>query len=413
MAKSLRILASVYACDPELGSEDGNGWNLINQLARIGEIWAVTLPVNQASIERSLVHNPLPNVHWIFYDIPAWMRTWHVNRRHERVHYTLWQIGMYRMIKTLHDTVKFDVVQHLTWGQYWSANYLPLLEDTQFIWGPVGGGESAPHSFYRSLGSEGLRYERMRDFARITGHFHPFVRRCAQSADIAIAATKQTEERLLQLGTPSERIRIQPNAGLPRENFEELSKIPVRQEGPFRLVSIGRLLHWKGFYLGLQAFAKAHKDMPESEYWVIGDGPDMDRLKQIAVDNNITDKVKFWGRVPRTQVLECLEQCDVMVHPSLHDAGGWATMEAMSAGRPVICLDLGGPGVQVTEETGFKVPAITPDQSVDDMAKAMIKLACDPILRKSMAEKGRERIDKHFVWDQIGNFLASLPPYAS
>lgn len=411
MSNSLKILASVYACDPELGSEDGNGWHLVNQLARVGEIWALTLPVNKAPIERALCHTPLPNVHWVYYDIPAWMRTWHVDRHLERVHYTMWQVGMYRIARKLHDKIKFDVIHHLTWGQYWSATYLSLLDDAQFIWGPLGGGESAPKSFYPSLGPDGLRYERLRDLARTTGHLHPFVRRAAKQADIAIAATKQTEDRLLQLGVDKNRICIQPNAGLPREDFNELVKMPVRKEKPFRLVSIGRLLHWKGFYLGLSAFAKALKDMPESEYWVIGDGPDMDRLRQLVAEEGIADQVKFWGRVPRTQVLECLEQCDVLVHPSLHDAGGWVTMEAMSAGRPVICLELGGPGVQVTSETGYKIPATTPEKSICEMAQAMVSISNDPALKQRMAVAGRNRIESTFVWDRVGDFLASLPPY--
>ena len=50
----------------------------------------------------------------------------------------------------------------------------------------------------------------------------------------------------------------------------------------------------------------------------------------------------------------------MLIHPSLHDSGGWVCLEAMAAGRPVICLDLGGPGLQVTEKTGIKVKASTP-----------------------------------------------------
>ncbi|MFM6845653.1 MAG: glycosyltransferase family 4 protein, partial [Dolichospermum sp.] len=47
----------------------------------------------------------------------------------------------------------------------------------------------------------------------------------------------------------------------------------------------------------------------------------------------------------------------------------WVCMEAMAAGRPVICLDLGGPAVQVTEETGFKIAADEPYQVVRDLAE--------------------------------------------
>ena len=81
--------------------------------------------------------------------------------------------------------------------------------------------------------------------------------------------------------------------------------------------------------------------------------------------------VKFWGLVDRSQVLGLLGQCHALIHPSLHDSGGWVCLEAMAAGRPVICLDWGGPGFQVNDETGFKIYPTSPDQVVTEMAIAM------------------------------------------
>ena len=43
----------------------------------------------------------------------------------------------------------------------------------------------------------------------------------------------------------------------------------------------------------------------------------------------------------------------------------------MAAGRPVICLDLGGPGSQVTDEVGFKIPAHSPEQCIEGIAQVM------------------------------------------
>ena len=79
----------------------------------------------------------------------------------------------------------------------------------------------------------------------------------------------------------------------------------------------------------------------------------------------------------------------MLVHPSLHDSGGWVCLEAMAAGKPVICLDLGGPGEQVTRETGFKIPALDPDQAVKDMARAMAVLA-----RIQRCERAWDRLAK-------------------
>jgi len=98
----------------------------------------------------------------------------------------------------------------------------------------------------------------------------------------------------------------------------------------------------------------------------------------------------------------------VLVHPSLHDSGGWVCVETMAAGRPIICLDLGGPGLQVTDETGFKIPAITPEQVVNDLAEAMRRLACDSTLRESMAKAARQRVKDYFDWSNKGKRIQGI-----
>ena len=83
-------------------------------------------------------------------------------------------------------------------------------------------------------------------------------------------------------------------------------------------------------------------------------------------------------------------------------------LEAMAARRPVICLDLGGPALHVTEETGIKVSAISPEQTVNDLAEAMFRLARDPVLRKRMGEAARRRVSEHFNWNKKGEFINEL-----
>jgi glycosyltransferase involved in cell wall biosynthesis len=174
---------------------------------------------------------------------------------------------------------------------------------------------------------------------------------------------------------------------------------------PFRVASIGRLVHWKGFHLGLIAFAKFQQEFPESEYWLIGDGPERKRLEQLACELGVFSKVRFWGASPRPQVLERLRDSDVLVHPALHDSAPGVCLEAMAAECPVICLDLGGPALQVTEETGFKVRAISPQQVVNDLAEAMRHLAQNPLLRKRMGNAARERVMEYFDWDKKGDWI--------
>lgn len=405
MTKGLRVLISAYACEPGKGSEPGVGWNWVRQIARFADVWVITRANNRPVIEKALEKEPLPSVHWVYFDLPQWARFWKKGQRGVQLYYYLWQIGAYRIGKRLHKKVDFDLVHHVTFGNYWLPSFLSLLP-VPFIWGPVGGGESAPKRFYRTFSWRGRCYESMRSLARWIGEHDPFVRMTAKKARIAIAKANETAGRLKGLGTPI--VKTMSEVAWSEEEIECLSNIPTHTGNPFRLLSLGRLLHWKGFHLGLEAFARFAQEVPQSEYWLIGDGPERKNLERLAQRLGVVEKVRFWGALPREEALKKLAEVDVLVHPSLHDSGGWVCVEAMAAGRPVICLDLGGPALQVTEETGFKIPADSREQAVEEMAQAMLRLAKDPDLRRRMGEAARRRVREAFSWERRGEEIQEI-----
>ena len=397
---NIKVLISAYACEPGKGSEPGVGWNWVRQIADFAkEVWVITRANNRKVIEKALAQKPMSNVHWIYFDLPKWARFWKKGQRGVHLYYYLWQIGIYFLAKKLHKKVGFDLVHHVTFVNYWKPSFLSLLP-VPFVWGPVGGGESSPKIFYKTFSWRGRIYECMRDFARWLGEHDPFVRFTAKRAAIALATTQETAKRICRLG--AKKVKILSQVALSEEEISFLNSLPQHKKNPFRFISIGRLLHWKGFHLGIMAFAKFVKEYPQSEYWIVGDGPERRNLENLAKRLGVLDKIKFWGKLPREETLKKLAKCNVLVHPSLHDSGGWVCVEAMAAGRPVICLDLGGPALQVTEETGFKIPAYTPEQVVENIAEAMLKLAIDLAFRQKLALMCKERVKKEFFWDIKG-----------
>ena len=390
------MLLSAYACEPGKGSEPGVGWNLARHLAEHHEVWVLTRANSRPAIEAELARNPIPGLHFVYHDLPPWARFWKRGQRGVQLYYYLWQLTAIPLVRRLHQDVGFDVVQHVTFVKYWAPSALAFLKGVPFVWGPVGGGESAPLNFWPTLGFKGLVYEAARTLARFLGEFDPLVRLTAQRAAVALATTPETAKRLARLGAA--RIEVMSQVALSEEEIDALGELPPPESGPIRFLSVGRLLAWKGFHLGIVAFARS--GLEGAEYWIVGDGPERRRLEALARRLGVAGRVRFWGTLPRQEVLRLLARVHALVHPSLHDSGGWVCLEAMAAGRPVICLNLGGPGVQVTEEAGFKVPASGFSQALEGLARSMREVArawetgdWDP--KSTLA---RNRVSEAFSW---------------
>lgn len=407
--QATKVLISAYACRPNQGSEPGVGWNVMREIVKQCQVWLLTRENNRPTIEAELAQNPIPRLQVIYYDLPPWARWWYREQRGVQFHYYLWQIAAYYVVRKLHQEVNFDLVHHVTYVKYWSPSFLSLLP-IPFIWGPVGGGESAPKAFWQDFGWRGKTYENLRDWARHLGERDPFVRLTVQHSAAIEATTDDTAKRIHKLGGDTIPVRVSSVTALDSTEIAQLAQMSLLDCSMLRFISMGRLLHWKGFHLGLRAFAQA--DLPQdAEYWVVGDGPERSRLEALVSELGIDTQVKFWHRLPREETLQKLSQSIALVHPSLHESGGWVCVEAMAVGRPVLCLDLGGPAVQVTSETGIKVAAHTPEQAVRDLALAMTLLAKDPELRQRMGQAGQERVSNYYSWQIKGEYLTKL--YAS
>lgn len=399
----MNVLISAYSCEPGKGSERGVGWNVAREVAKHHQVWVFTRPdESQSAIEAELAANPIPNLHFVYFTLPFWKDSLRWGQSGAmQLHYYLWQIQAYFVGRKLHREIGFDLVHHVTFVRYSSPSFLALLP-IPFIWGPVGGGESAPLSFWTDFSWKNKLYELLRWAWRSLGELDLFTRLTAQRSAIAYATTEDTAQRLRKLGAPN--VERLSESGISQLEIEQLSQCPTPTNSPVRFINIARLLHWKGIYLGLRAFAQAN--LPDAEYWILGEGPELERLQTLTFDLGIATQVKFWGLLPREEVLVKLGQCSVLVHPSLHDSGGWVPLEAMASGRPIICLDLGGPSELVTAAIGIKVAADNPEQAVSDLAKAMIKLAGDSSLCVQMGQAGQQKVKEFYSWEAKGKLFA-------
>jgi len=404
--RRLKVLISAYACEPGRGSEPSVGWHVVMGMARHHDVWVITRANQRTAIDRELRQasgTSLELPRFCYVDLPARARFWKRGPIGIALYYYLWQILAYRDARALHRTIGFDLTHHVTFVKYSVPSLLVRLP-LPFLWGPVAGGESAPRPFIRELGLRGRAAETARNLARALGELDPLVRATARRSALVLAATQETADRLQKLGARD--VRVLSQVGASSDEIEALQSQCREAMPPFRLMSIGRLLEWKGFHLGLRAFAAAR--LVNAEYWIIGDGPARNRLEKLAKKLGVRDSVRFLGGLQRHHVLEQLSRCHLLVHPSLHDSGGWVCWEAMAAGCPVASLDLGGPAMQIDDASGFRVTATNPDRTVAELAECMAKLASDSALWELKSEAARRRVADTLGWDRKCDYISSL-----
>ena len=397
----MKILLSTYSCFPCQTSEPGNAWRAINEALREHEVWAVIADAHQYRelTEPVLAKNALPNFHPIFFKLPPTLQWLSHRPATAAIYYHLWQDHLRGLVRDLHAKVKFDLVHHVTYGRYWSPSGLRDL-NLPFIWGPVGAAETPPRAFVRELP---LRYqleEMARDGVRNFCEHGAALHDTARAATIAIGVTRESCAALQRLGAA--RVERLPQMALTAADLAQFAALPAPPPGPLRAICIGRHVHWKGFYLAIRAFAQFAKKNPDAELWIVNDGPFRRELEKTAAQTGVAARVKFLGTLPKyADVLERLGQSHVLLHPALHEGFGNVCLEAMAAGRPVACLDIGGPASQITPATGFAAPATKPTEAVAALAEFLGKINRDRALLATMSVAARAHVQKNYTMREV------------
>ena len=163
--------------------------------------------------------------------------------------------------------------------------------------------------------------------------------------------------------------------------------------GDVLIVSVGRMVGWKGLRVVLEAIAALP---PRFRYVAAGTGPEEPVLKQQAEQLGIAARVHFCGRVARAELPRLLSQCDLFVQPSIgEEAFGISVVEAMACAVPVLASNNGGlPEIVVDGETGYLLRPGDPAA----WREAIERVASDGARRKTLGAKARARAESEFTW---------------
>ena len=133
---------------------------------------------------------------------------------------------------------------------------------------------------------------------------------------------------------------------------------------------------------------------------LVGDGPEFNRLKELAKALSIEDKVTFYGKIPYTEMKKVYAISDFFVFPSLRETTGTVLFEAMSNGLPVLTFNQNGADLLIDDSCGIKVNI---NQALDgikeDFAQSIKFLIEKDEKRIELGKGAYEKILNNFTWE--------------
>lgn len=200
--------------------------------------------------------------------------------------------------------------------------------------------------------------------------YYPLEWICSHYTDVLITINSE-DYKLARKKLKANKIEYVPGVGINLDKFsnfqvdikQKRKELGIPQNIDLVLISIGELNTNKNQELVLRAI----KNM-NVYYLIVGIGSNYDRLKQVADEMGISDRVKFLGY--RKDILELLVSSDIFVFPSFREGLSVSLMESMACFKPVVASNIRG-NVDLIDDMGG---ALFNPHNVTDCKNAILKI---------------------------------------
>jgi len=180
----------------------------------------------------------------------------------------------------------------------------------------------------------------------------------------------------------------------------------ISQLNSNNILFLGRISHEKGLTYLLDSFKLVLNKNQKIRLMIAGDGPDLKKIKDYALQLQIIDNIVFIRPIKQHERKKYYENSFAVIIPSIWiEMFGLVALEAMNYGKPIIASNIGGlKEIVKNDETGFLINRL----DTHTMAEKIILLSENKELGKSMGNKGRELIKNHYSVESYIDTLLSL-----
>ena len=173
------------------------------------------------------------------------------------------------------------------------------------------------------------------------------------------------------------------------------------------IVSIGRLVPWKGFRELIGMLTGMKKDFPDIKLMIIGAGPDMAELEEEAAHKDLADDVIFTGALPRDVLLRYVRLSDVFVLNTRYEGFSHQLLEVMAVGVPIVTTKIGGNSEAIEHEKNGFLVAPNDTAKIEGYVRALLS---DAVLRARIVAAGKRKVkqfsDERMVTETVKLLVA-------
>jgi glycosyltransferase involved in cell wall biosynthesis len=393
-----KIVAIAFTCEPNKGSEYEVGWRWTQLISDQHDLIAL---VKSSSYRHLLarqfnhkVFGPVKKVGNCIYkeiDIP-FVGQYLTTRLFMRLHYIIWQFLV--LFWLLQRSKLFDICHHVCFVCTWIPP-IAAFASTPFIWGPIGTGSKLPDWLPQTPFAKCWSY-----FTQSFPRHNPLVDIVTHRAAKLIPINEYVSDIITNSGLRVGAVRkisilasiaTDIRTLMPSNKYSSIETATILWSGrdvPYKMPQLVALF-------GLKIKAK----YPHSNFIMIGDG-----LHNLA---SCYPSLSIRSSVPQDEFHKLLSKAQILLNPTTEGAG-LVTLEAMSYGVPIVCIENSGPAFFCDQTAGLACEvAATIEGTADNLL-----YACQAILRSEQVWRSfSDASYKHhcrYTWSKLGQSISEL-----
>lgn len=186
---------------------------------------------------------------------------------------------------------------------------------------------------------------------------------------------------------------IYNGAAIPEIGLKQVIRGVLRFQGRL-VISVGRLVPWKGFEALIKVHVRMLKTLPDLRLMIVGDGPDRQKLEALVESLGVGESVVFTGPLERDVLLRYIRAADVYALNTSYEGFSHLLLEVSLVGAPIVTTPIGGNTELI--EGGVNGLLVTPNDE-HALEEKITALLTDTALRAKIATNAKRKAEKYSI----------------